>query len=94
MVIQAEKNWSSKLDHVLEREQGALEWCKEKITARRARVVWLEQIKANELKDRNLWRCGLVPLPVWKRKVKRKANNPGPTTDKRRRVDESSFILG
>ena len=52
-VIQTEKHWSSKLDHVLEEEQGALEWCKEEITARRARVVWLEQIKSDELKDRN-----------------------------------------
>ena len=62
MVIQAEKYWSSKLDHVLEEKQGALKRCKEEITARRARVAWLEQIKADELKDRNLWRSGLVPL--------------------------------
>ena len=41
-VIQAEKHWSSKLDHVLEEERGALECCEEEITARRARVAWLE----------------------------------------------------
>ena len=69
-VIQAEKHWSSKLDHVLEEKQGALEHCKEEITARRARVAWLEQIKADELKDRNLWRSGLVPLPVWRRRLR------------------------
>ena len=69
-VIQAEKHWSSKLDHVLEEEPGALEHCEEEIIARRSRVTWLEQIKADELKDRNLWRLGLVPLPVWRRKVK------------------------
>ena len=39
-VIQAEKHWSSKLDHhVLKKEQGALEWWEEEITARRSRVT-------------------------------------------------------
>ena len=66
------------------------------ITARKARVAWLEQIKADELIDRNLWRSGLVPLPVWRRKVKkhvakRKGNNPAPATDKKRKVDEASL---
>ena len=65
-VIQSEKHWSSKLDHVLEEERGALERCEEEILARRSRVTWLEQIKADDLQDRNLWRSGLVPLPVWK----------------------------
>ena len=65
IVIQAEKHWSSKLDHILKEERGALECCEEEITERRARVTWLEQTKADELKDRNL--C-LVPLPVWRRK--------------------------
>ena len=54
------------LDHVLEEERGALERCEEEILARRSRVTWLEQIKADDLQDRNLWRSGLVPLPVWK----------------------------
>ena len=67
---QAKNHWSSKLDHVLKEERGALEHYEEDITARRSRVTWLEQIKADELKDRNLWRLGLVPLPVWRRKVK------------------------
>ena len=55
IVIQAEKCWSSKLNHVLEEEQGALEHCEKEITARRARVAWLEQVKADKLKDRNQW---------------------------------------
>ena len=95
-IIQAEKHWSSKLDQFLKEEQGALECYKDEITARRARVAWLEQIKADELIDRNLWRSGLVPLPVWRRKVKkhvakRKGNNPAPATDKKRKVDEASL---
>ena len=96
-VIQVEKHWSSKLDHVLEEERGALECCEEEILARRSRVTWLEQIKADYFQDRNLWRSGLVPLPVWKRKVKkqakRKANNPAPTADKRQRIEEPSMEL-
>ena len=86
-VILAEKHWSCKLDHVLEEECGALERCKEEIKARRSRVAWLEQIKDDELNDRNLWRLELVPLPVWRRKVKkhakRKANIYAPIADKR-----------
>ena len=31
IVIQAEKHWSSKLDHVLDEEQGALERCEKEI---------------------------------------------------------------
>ena len=41
-VVQAEKHWSSKLDHVLDEERGALECCEVKITVRRSRVSWLE----------------------------------------------------
>ena len=94
-VIQAEKHWSSKLDHILEEERGALECCEEEITARRARVAWREQVNADELKDRNLWRSGLVPLPVWRRKVKKhaakmKGNKPPPAPEKRK-VDEESL---
>ena len=63
-VIQAEKNWSSKLDHVLDKERGALEWCEAEIIARRSRVTWLERVKADDLQDRNFWRSSLVPLPV------------------------------
>ena len=39
IVIQAEKNWSSKLDYVLKEELGALEHCEERSAARRARVA-------------------------------------------------------
>ena len=94
-VIQAEKRRSSKLDHVLKEEPGALEFYEEEITARKSRITWLEQIKAHELKDRNLWSSGMVPLPVGKRKVKkhakRKANNSAPASNKRRKIDESSL---
>ena len=83
IVIQAERHWTNKLDHVLEEEGGALERCEEEITARRARVTYLEQIKADKLNDRNIWISGLVPLPVWRRKgkkhaVKRKGNKLSP----------------
>ena len=75
--------------------EGFMNVVRKEITARRSRVAWLEQIKADELKHRNLWRSVLVPLSVWKRKVKkhamRKANNPAPATDKRWKVDESSL---
>ena len=57
----------------------------------------MEQIKADDLQDRNLWRSGLIPLPVWKRKVKkhvkRKANASAPTADKRRRIEEPSMEM-
>ena len=76
-VIQTEKHWPSKLDHVLEEECGVLERCEEEIAARRSKVAWLEQIKADDLKDRNLWRLGLVPLPVWKRKVEKHTKRNG-----------------
>ena len=52
------------MNHILEEDQGALEWCEEEINAIRARVAWLEQVQADDLQDRNLWRSGLVPLPV------------------------------
>ena len=52
------------MDHVLKEERGALERCEKELTARRARVAWLEQVKADDLQDQNLWRTGLVPLPV------------------------------
>ena len=39
IVIQAEKHWKCK-----EEERGALEYCEEEITVRRARIAWLEQI--------------------------------------------------
>ena len=51
IVIQAEKHWTTKLDHVLKEQPGPLECCEEEITARRARASWLEQIKADELND-------------------------------------------
>ena len=63
-VIQYEKKWSTKIDGVFEEELGALEGCEEERVIRRTRVTWLEQIKADELSDRNLLRTGLAPLPV------------------------------
>ena len=96
VVIQAEKHWTTKLNHVLEDKQGAQEQCEEEIIARRARVTWLEQIKADELNERNLWRSGLVPLPVWRRMgkkhaAKRKGNKLTTTFGKKRKVDEESL---
>ena len=58
VVIQAEKHWITKLDCVLEEERGALERCEEEIIARRARVTWLEQTKADELNDQK-------PMEIW-----------------------------
>ena len=63
-VVQAEKHWSQKLNHVLDEERGALEQCKVEVSARRSKVTWLEQVKADDLQDRNRWRSGLVPLLV------------------------------
>ena len=59
LMVQAKKHWSSKLDHVLDEERGALEHCEVEFSARRSRVSWLEQVKANDLQDRNRWRSGL-----------------------------------
>ena len=64
VVIKAEKHWTTQLDCIQEEERGALKLCEEEIVARRARVTWWEQIITDELNDRNLWRSGLVPLPV------------------------------
>ena len=80
---------------MLEEEQGDLEQCVEEIIARRARVTWLEHIKADELNDRNLWRSGSVLLPVWKRKdkkhaAKRKGSKLTQASDKKRKVDKES----
>ena len=86
-VIQAEKHWSSNLDHVLDEEREVLEKCEVEVSAWRSRVSWLEQLKADDLQDRNRCRSGLVPLPFWKRKTmkhaKRKANASVPTVDKK-----------
>ena len=65
-----------------------------KSVVRRARVTWLEQIKADELSDRNLWRTGLAPLLVWKRKGKKHAANRqgsklAPNSEKKRKMEES-----
>ena len=97
LMVQAKKHWSSKLDHVLDEEHGALESCEVEVSARRSRASWLEQVKVDNLQDRNCLRSGLAPLPVWKRKIKkytkRKANASVPNADKRRRVEETSKYL-
>ena len=67
----------------------------DKIVARRSRVAWLEKIKGDELNNRNLWRSGLVPLPVWRRKckkhaAKRKGNNLTSAIKMKRKLDEDS----
>ena len=48
------------------------------------------------MNDRNMWRSGLVSLPMWRRKgkkhaTKRKGNNPTLASDKKRKVDEASL---
>ena len=53
----------------------------------------MKQVKADNLQDRNLWRSGLAPLPVCKRKVKRKANATVPLADKRRKIGKSSATV-
>ena len=55
----------------------------------------MEQIKADELSDQNLWRSVLFSLPVWRRKgkkhaAKRKESKSIPASDKKRKVDEES----
>ena len=91
IVIQWEKQWSSKIIHVLDEERGALERCEEESMIRRSRVSWLEKMKADELFDRNLWRTGLEPLPIWRRKgkkhaAKRHGSNLPPESGKKRKV--------
>ena len=49
----------------------------------------MEQIKVDELGDRNLWRTGLAPLPVWRRKVKRQDRKLTQDSGKKRKVEES-----
>ena len=70
VVIEAEKKWSLKLDHVLDKEHRTLERCEDKIVVRRDRVAYLE-VKADDLEDRNLWRFGMPALPTWKQKAKK-----------------------
>ena len=84
------------MNHVHEEEQRDLERCEEEITARIIRVAWLEQVEADILQDGNLWRSGLVSLPVWKKKgkkhaAKRKGSNPAPSSAKKRKLDEESL---
>ena len=48
------------------------------------------------MNDRNMWRLGLVSLPVWRRKgkkhaAKRKGNKLTTTFGKKRKVDEESL---
>ena len=96
-VVQAEKHWSCKIDHVLDKERGALERCEVEGSARRSRVLWFEQVKADNLQDRNHWRTWLDPLPVWKKKfkkhAKRKANSTVSMADKRRKISEASYTV-
>ena len=89
-----EKKWSSKQDQVLDEEREALERCEEEIVVRKARVAWLEQMKADDLGDRSLWRSGLPSLPSWKQKGKthagkRRGSKLAPTAEKKRKVDEA-----
>ena len=62
IIVQSDEHWSSKLEVVLEEERRALERCQEEIISRQSRLSWLEQVQADELRDRYHWRQGLVPL--------------------------------
>ena len=54
-------------------DRRALERCEDKIVVRWARVAYLEQVKADDLGDWNLWRSGMPALPTWKQKGKKHA---------------------
>ena len=57
----------------MDEECRTLERCEDKIVVRQARVAYLEQVKADNLGDRNLWRSGLPALPIWNQKGKKQA---------------------
>ena len=63
VVVESEKKWTTKLEIALDEERSALDRCEAEIVVRRSRVAWLEQVQADELGDRYLWRHGLEALP-------------------------------
>ena len=93
VVFEAEKKGTSKLDRMLDQERGVLEICEEEIIARRARVMHLEKVRADNLGDRNQWRTGLPSLPTWKKKGKihagkRQGSKLAPSDEKKRKTDK------
>ena len=73
VIVESERKWRSKLEIALDEERGALERCEVEIVDRRSRVAWLEQVQADDLRDRYHWRKGLEALPSWKSKSARHA---------------------
>ena len=97
MVNKAEKKWSTKLDIILDKEQRTLERCEDEIVIRRERVAYLEQVKADDMGDRNLWRYGLPKLPTWKQKAKKHAGKRfgsklAQGAEKKRKIDECQAL--
>ena len=82
------------MEIALDEERGALDRCEAEIFVRRSRVAWIEQVQADELGDRYLWRHGLIALPSWKSKTarhtaKRKAVRSDPQSKlKTRKIDD------
>ena len=70
-MVASENKWKTKLEIALDEESGALDRCEAEIVFRRSRVAWLEQVQADDLGDRYLWRKGLEALLSWKSKTAR-----------------------
>ena len=94
VVVASENKWKTKLEIVLDEERSALHRCEAEMVVRRSRVAWLEQVQADDLGDRYLWRKGLEALPSWKSKTarhaaKRKAvRSEAKSKSKTRKVDD------
>ena len=77
----------------LDEEWRTLERCKEEIIVRRARVAYLERIKADDHGNRNLWRSGMPVLTTWKQKAKKHTGKKfrsrlAQDRDKKRKIDK------
>ena len=93
VVAEAEKKWTTKLYNVLDEERRTLERYEDEIVTRREQVAYLENLKTNDLGDRNQWRLDFPKLPTWLQKGKRHAGkrfNSGldQGVEKKRRVEE------
>ena len=94
VVVASENKWKTKLEIVLDEERSALHRCEAEMVVRRSRVAWLEQVQADDLGDRYLWRKGLEALRSWKIKTashhaKRKAvRSEAQSKSKMRKIDD------
>ena len=93
VIVESERKWRSKLEIAQDEEHEALERCEVEIVVRQSRVAWLEQVQADDLRDRYHWRKGLEALLSWKSKsarhaAKRKAAKSSLVSDpKKTKVD-------